>query len=69
MTNWYFLKTKIFWFNLLALLVIVANAFGFSNFEMSEDVQQIATVIIILVNLISKYFDKRPNNDDDENNK
>ncbi len=46
---WYLSRTL--WFNLLALIVAVATAFGFADFEPSPLIDHIAVLIVALVNL------------------
>ncbi len=43
--------SKTFWFNLLALVVTIADAFGFSEFKASPEVGHIALGIVALVNI------------------
>lgn len=47
-----FWKSKTFWFNILALLVAVASAFGFSEFQPDSQVAEYALVIVTVVNII-----------------
>lgn len=54
------LRSKTFWFNLLALLVLVANAFGFADFQHDAAVDQIGLVIVTVVNIIIRFFTKQP---------
>lgn len=55
-----FWKSKTFWFNVLSLLVLVAGAFGFNEFEASPEVGQIALVIVTIVNLVLRFVTKEP---------
>jgi len=50
MIPWY--RSKTVWFNVLYLLVVLAGSFGFGNFTPSDDVQQIAVIIPLVVNLL-----------------
>ncbi len=52
--------SKTFWFNLLALVVLVANAFGFADFQHDPALDQYALVIITLVNIALRLVTKRP---------
>ena len=52
--------SKTFWFNLLALLVIVANVFGFAEFSRDPIVDQYALVIVTIVNIVLRFATKRP---------
>lgn len=54
------LLSKTFWFNVLALLVIVANAFGFAEFSRDPAVDQYALIIITLANIALRMFTKQP---------
>ena len=56
--KWYLSKTMIF--NILALIVAVAAAFGYADFIPSPESGQIAVVIITLVNLILRAVTKQP---------
>ena len=56
--DWY--KSKVLWFNVLALLVIVATAFGFVDFEAAPEVEQIGMVIVTIVNLLLRFMTKEP---------
>jgi len=55
-----FWRSKTFWFNLISLLVSVAGAFGFAEFEPSPEVGQIALVIVTLANLGLRFVTKEP---------
>lgn len=55
---WYASKTV--WFNLLALLVSVALAFGFGEFKADPAVEQAAFVIVTVVNLVLRFMTTRP---------
>lgn len=46
------LKSKTVWFNVLALLVLIANAFGFVDFIPTEDVTELAGAAIVIINLV-----------------
>jgi len=49
MKEWY--KSKVLWFNLLALLVAVTTGFGFDEFEVDPLVSMIAGGIVALINV------------------
>lgn len=51
--------SKIFWFNVLALIVLVANAFGFVDFQHDPVVDQYALIIITLVNIALRLVTKQ----------
>jgi hypothetical protein len=52
--KWY--QSWTLWANILALIVLVANAFGFSQFQPDTWVTEIGTVAIILINIALRYF-------------
>lgn len=54
MKKWYASKT--FWFNLLALLVALASAFGFADFNPGPEVLVIASGIAAVVNLVLRLW-------------
>ena len=51
-------KSLSFWFNILAVLVAVANGFGFLEFEPAPWVPGLAVGIIAVINLIRQFFPK-----------
>lgn len=55
-----FYKSKTFWFNVLALVVMLASAFGFAEFESSAELQQYGVVIITLVNVLLRFVTREP---------
>ncbi len=48
-------QSKTLWFNFLALIVLVASAFGFAGFQMSEDTRQIGEFLVVVINLILRF--------------
>ena len=54
---WY--KSWTIWANLLALVVLVASNFGFSDFKPDPAVNEIGTIIIIAINLALRYWRTR----------
>lgn len=48
--KWYASKTL--WFNLIALVVVVINAFGFAEFEVATEVGAIGAGIVAVINLV-----------------
>jgi len=56
--KWYTSKTL--WFNGLALVVIIATAFGFADFKAAPEVEQIGMVVITIVNLLLRFVTKEP---------
>jgi len=55
--KWYLSKT--FWFNIIALVVMVLGAYGYTG-EVPEEWGVLVPAILALVNLILRYFTKRP---------
>ncbi len=53
-------SSKTFWFNLLALIVLVANEFGFATFERDPGLETYALVIVTLVNIVLRLVTKQP---------
>jgi len=54
-----FWQSKTFWFNVLAIIVMVAGAFGFSDFKLSPDYQQLAVGLIAVINLALRFITKK----------
>lgn len=52
--EWY--KSKVFWFNVISLVVMVAGAFGFAEFQPDEQWVQIGGVLISVINLLLRLF-------------
>lgn len=52
--KWY--ESKTIWFNVLALVVIIANAFGFVGFAPTEDVTELAGTAVVVINLILRFI-------------
>ena len=55
-----FYKSKVFWFNVLSVVVLVANAFGFVEFEVASESSDLAMFIILGVNLALRFITKVP---------
>ena len=55
-----FWLSKTFWFNVLALVVTVAGAFGFGDHVPADEVGQIALVLVTVVNLVLRFVTKEP---------
>lgn len=51
-----FWQSKTVWFNILALLVLIANAFGFVDFIPTEDVTELAGASIVIINLALRFI-------------
>ena len=56
--KWYMSKTV--FFNILAIVVIVANAFGFVDFQLGTEGNDIAMFIILGVNITLRFITKVP---------
>ena len=50
-------KSKTLVFNVLAIIVLIANGFGFADFELTDDVIAFVTMI---VNFILRLYTDRP---------
>lgn len=48
-------KSKTLWFNFLALVVLVASAFGFGDFQLSENNRQLGEFLVLVINLILRF--------------
>lgn len=51
---WYLSKTV--WFNVLFLVATLAGVFGYGGFQPSEDVLQIGSVLVLILNLLLRLF-------------
>jgi hypothetical protein len=56
----WFLNSKTLWFNLLALVVGVAQAFGFAGFTPDPQIAEYITVGVALINIILRFATKQP---------
>jgi hypothetical protein len=50
-----FWKSKTFWFNVLALVVLVSQAFGYADFQAAPETAEYAAVAITLINVILRF--------------
>lgn len=55
-----FWLSKTFWFNVLALVLAVATAFGFGEFEPDAKLLEYASILVMLINLILRFVTKEP---------
>jgi len=55
-----FYKSKTFWFNLLAVIVLVANQFGFQEFEPNTQLTGFFIALMPIVNIALRFFTKQP---------
>ena len=55
-----FWESKVFWFNVLALIVVVAGAFGFGEFSPDPKVPEYALVAVTVINVILRFVTKMP---------
>lgn len=53
-----FWKSKTFWFNVLALLVTVGTSLGFKDFQPSQEVGEIALVVVTIINVVLRFMTK-----------
>jgi len=49
-------KSKVFWFNVLALVVMLASAFGFGEFTPDEKWVEIGGIVISVINMLLRLF-------------
>ena len=56
----HFWKSKVFWFNVLALIVVVASAFGFGEFSPDPKTAEYALVVVTIINVILRFVTKEP---------
>ena len=54
--NWDFLRSLSFWFNVLAVILAVADHFGFGGFEPAPWVPGAALAVIAVINLLKQFF-------------
>lgn len=55
-----FLTSKTFWFNVLALVVVVSQAFGFADFQADPKTAEYAAVIVTLINVALRFATTKP---------
>lgn len=53
-----FYQSKTVWFNILFVLVALAGYFGFTDYQPSADVAELAAVIIAVVNVVLRFLTK-----------
>ncbi len=53
-------KSKTFWFNVLALVVLIANGFGFVNFQGDAQLSEYAAVVITILNVVLRFATAQP---------
>jgi len=54
------LLSKTLWFNILALIVLVLDPFGFKDFVGDPHLAEYATMIVTLINLILRFVTSKP---------
>lgn len=54
------LKSKTFWFNLLAGIVAVASVFGFGEFQPDMKVAEGITTLVTIINIALRLYTKQP---------
>lgn len=50
------LTSKTFWFNVLALIVTIAGAFGFTTFQPDAKTGEYALVAVTIINLVLRFY-------------
>lgn len=53
-------KSKTFYFNVLAFLVVLANAFGFGDFKANDTVLEVVAVLIPILNIVLRKITTQP---------
>jgi hypothetical protein len=56
----WFLNSKTLWFNILALAVGIAQAFGFAGFTADPQIAEYITVGVAVINIILRFVTKQP---------
>ena len=55
-----FWKSKTLYFNILALVVFIAEAYGYVDFMPDENVVEYAAAVITVINVILRFVTKEP---------
>jgi len=55
-----FYKSKTVWFNILALVLLIAQGFGFADFEAAPEMAAVAAGVVAVVNLVLRFVTSRP---------
>lgn len=55
-----FWKSKTLYFNVLALVMLIAEAFGYIDFVPSEHTAEYAAAVITIINVILRFVTKEP---------
>ncbi len=55
-----FWKSKTFWFNALALLVLIAQGFGFADFANDPRLADYAAMVITAINIVLRFVTAQP---------
>ena len=55
-----FYVSKTFWFNVLALVVVVAGAFGFAEFQPTPEVETYGLVLVTIANIVLRFVTAKP---------
>jgi len=56
MKKWYLSKTL--WFNVIAFVVLVVNAFGFKEFQPDGELESYAFATVVIINVILRAVTK-----------
>lgn len=55
-----FYTSKVFWFNVLTVVVAVAAYFGFGNFNPDGNAVELGAVIVAVINIILRFMTTQP---------
>jgi hypothetical protein len=55
-----FYLSKTFWFNVLALVLLVSQAFGYADFQADPQMAEYAAVVITLINVALRFATAKP---------
>ncbi len=55
-----FWKSKTFWFNVLALVVLIAQGFGFAGFTPDAKMADYAAMVITAINIVLRFVTAQP---------
>lgn len=55
-----FLRSKTVWFNALAVVIFVANMFGFAEFQMDERLGELLPLLVMVGNVALRFKTSQP---------